>query len=81
MIAHLDLQYLDRVIVKNTGTELDGVELVVIGVASRNFFDTYIVEFPDSSTRTSIERFGQNSVEYRAFTMIEVCLSRSKNPS
>lgn len=80
MIAHLDLQYLDRVIVKNTGTDLDGTELIVTGVASRNVFDTYIVEFPDGSTQTSIERFGQNPIEYRSFTMIEVCLQRLKNP-
>lgn len=76
MLKHLDLQYQDRVRAINTGTELDGVDLRVIGVASRNIIDTYIVEFLDGSTRTSIERFGQAPVEYRAFTLVEVCLMR-----
>ena len=54
----LNLKYGDIVIASGLGSELDGIKLKVIGVAFRNFLDTYILEFNDGKTKMTYEGSG-----------------------
>lgn len=44
-VNKLNLQYGEMVRLKGTNSELDGQVGFIIGVASRNILDTYIVDF------------------------------------
>lgn len=70
-MTKLDLKYLEKVKIKNTGSELDGTVVYVVGVASRHVLDTYILEFLEEATRTA-----PDGNEYSSFVMWEACLER-----
>lgn len=78
---HLDLNFEDKVFIKGTNTELDGVMVKVIGVASRHISDSYIVAFVDGRTRQTFENFGQKPMEYSAIVLPEGCLAKSYSKS
>lgn len=68
-MTKLNLKYGTHVLIKNTGSELDGCEGRVIGVAVRHIKDIYIIQFLGCSTR-----IGKEGHQYDAFIMIESCL-------
>lgn len=69
--SKLSLKCFDRVKVKNTGTHLDGQTFIVVGLASRNIIDTYILEIPEDGT-DEMPDFGT----YQSFCMHETLLER-----
>ncbi len=67
----LNLKYGEIVRIKNTGSELDGLEVRVAGMVSRYIQDTYILEFLEDATR-----FDGEGEQYSSFAMWEPCLER-----
>jgi hypothetical protein len=70
-VTKLDLKFSDRVRIIGMGSEYDGLEVKVVGVASRHVIDVYIVEFFEDETRV-LPGFG----EFSAFTVPETNLEK-----
>lgn len=73
MIEKLNLQWGEVVRVVGTGSELDGLDVKVVGVAIRHIVDFYILQFRDNVIR----RMPDGSMHYTAFTLPESNLVRS----
>lgn len=74
----LNLKHGDLVRIKNTGSEMDGTHARVVGLASRNVLDMYILDYRVGLEYNPIREMPDFGM-YSAFCMWEACLERVNN--